>query len=114
MKYCTKCGKELLDEAVVCPGCGCAVDDKEYVDPFAPAPAQEVSALKTVAKVFMIIGTVITSLFGFFIPLAWCLPMTLSYCKKIKNGEPISVGFKVCSLIFVNTVAGILMLCDND
>ena len=25
MKYCTKCGKELIDEAVVCPGCGCAV-----------------------------------------------------------------------------------------
>ena len=25
MKYCSHCGKELLDEAVVCPGCGCAV-----------------------------------------------------------------------------------------
>ena len=25
MKYCTKCGKELFDEAVYCPGCGCAV-----------------------------------------------------------------------------------------
>jgi len=24
MKVCTKCGKELLDEAVICPGCGCA------------------------------------------------------------------------------------------
>ena len=24
MKYCTKCGKELMDEAVVCPSCGCA------------------------------------------------------------------------------------------
>ena len=24
MKYCSKCGKELVDEAVVCPGCGCA------------------------------------------------------------------------------------------
>ena len=23
MKYCQKCGKELMDEAVVCPGCGC-------------------------------------------------------------------------------------------
>lgn len=23
MKYCTKCGKELFDEAVICPGCGC-------------------------------------------------------------------------------------------
>ena len=25
MKYCTHCGKELFDEAVICPGCGCAV-----------------------------------------------------------------------------------------
>lgn len=24
MKYCTHCGKELLDEAAICPGCGCA------------------------------------------------------------------------------------------
>lgn len=23
MKYCSKCGKELFDEAVYCPGCGC-------------------------------------------------------------------------------------------
>ena len=26
MKYCSKCGKELLDEAVICVGCGCAVE----------------------------------------------------------------------------------------
>ena len=26
MKYCTHCGKELLDEAVICMGCGCAVE----------------------------------------------------------------------------------------
>ena len=25
MKYCEKCGKELFDEAVICPGCGCSV-----------------------------------------------------------------------------------------
>ena len=35
MKYCVKCGKELVDEAVVCPGCGCAAGNensnhKEY------------------------------------------------------------------------------------
>lgn len=28
MKFCSKCGKELVDEAVVCPGCGCAQDSK--------------------------------------------------------------------------------------
>lgn len=25
MKYCSQCGKELVDEAVVCPNYGCAV-----------------------------------------------------------------------------------------
>lgn len=24
MKFCSKCGKEIMDEAVVCPSCGCA------------------------------------------------------------------------------------------
>lgn len=28
MKYCTHCGKELLDEAVVCVGCGCSVGEQ--------------------------------------------------------------------------------------
>ena len=26
MKYCTHCGKELLDEAIICMGCGCNVE----------------------------------------------------------------------------------------
>ena len=25
MKYCSTCGKQILDEAIVCPGCGCGV-----------------------------------------------------------------------------------------
>ena len=25
MKYCSKCGKELVDEAVICTNCGCSV-----------------------------------------------------------------------------------------
>ncbi len=24
MKFCQKCGKEILEEAVICPNCGCA------------------------------------------------------------------------------------------
>ena len=27
MKYCQKCGKELIDEAVICTACGCAVEN---------------------------------------------------------------------------------------
>ncbi len=29
MKYCQKCGKEIMDEAVVCPSCGCSVANSE-------------------------------------------------------------------------------------
>ena len=29
MKYCSKCGNELLDEAVICPKCGCPVPNAE-------------------------------------------------------------------------------------
>ena len=28
MKFCSKCGNELLDEAVMCPKCGCPVNEK--------------------------------------------------------------------------------------
>ncbi len=105
MKYCTKCGHELVDEAVFCVGCGCAVEAVEK------APA-DISGMKKASKVLMILGTVVSGLY--IIPLAWCIPMTVAYNKKLKNGEPISTGFKVCSLLFVSLIAGILMFCDND
>lgn len=109
MRYCTKCGNELMDEAVICTKCGCSTGH-QY--PMNNEKKQPQSGLKTAAKVFMIIGTVVM---GFWlIPLAWCLPMTISYCNKINRGETIDTGFKVCSLLFVSLVGGILMLCDND
>ena len=33
MKYCAHCGAQLVDEAVVCPKCGCAVAPTKTVDP---------------------------------------------------------------------------------
>ncbi len=109
MKYCSHCGNELLDEAVICPKCGCMV---EYNPRVEKQETQKNSGLKIAAKVFMIISTVFL---GFYIiPLAWCLPMTISYSRKVENGESVSLAFKICSLIFVNTIAGILMLCDNE
>ena len=59
----------------------------------------------------MIIATVIS---GFaIIPLCWCIPMTVYYSKRIKTGEPIDIGFKICTLLFVSTLSGILMLVDD-
>ena len=38
MKYCSSCGNELAEEAILCPKCGCAVEDKA---PKSVAPAAQ-------------------------------------------------------------------------
>lgn len=108
--YCSKCGAEIMDEAVICTKCGCLVGEKKM--PAQVRTKKDDSGLKKVAKIFMIIGCVAMGFF--FISLAWTIPMTMSYSKKIANGEPVTTGFKVCTLLFVNVIAGILMLCCND
>jgi len=108
--YCKKCGAEIMQEAVICPKCGCYTENKSVTE--LKTEEAIVSGLKTAAKIFMIISCIVM---GFWlIPLTWTIPMTTSYCNKIKNGQPVSVGFKICTLLFVNVIAGILMLCDKD
>ena len=116
--YCSKCGAEILDEAVICPKCGCYTNNQvappqnTTSKPVSQPNNQTSSGLKIATKVFMIIGCVFS---GFWLlPLAWTIPMTLNYCQKIKTGEKLSTGFKICSLLFVNLIAGILMLCDEQ
>jgi len=41
MKYCTHCGNELLDEAAICPKCGCAVDGYNLQKPKKAKTAKE-------------------------------------------------------------------------
>ncbi len=106
MKYCTHCGAEVVDEAEICVHCGCKVEKSQK--------NSESNTLGTIAKVFMILGTIVMGCATFLIGLAWCIPMTISVCRKIDNHEPIGTGLKVCSLLFVNTIAGILLLCMND
>ncbi len=48
------------------------------------------------------------------VPFIWIIPMYCHFNKKIANFEPISVAFKVCTLLFVNMVSGILLLTIND
>ena len=104
MKYCTMCGKEMPDDAEYCPSCG------HKMEPTDRSSLND--TLRTIAKVFMVIATVIS---GFaLIPLAWMIPMTVVYFSKVKNKEKISLAFKICALLFASKVAGILMLCDDE
>lgn len=119
MKFCSHCGKEVNDEAIICTGCGCEIqkDNKN----------SNSSGLKNAAKIFMMVSAIslgTSAIFMFaldillsiccLIPLVWCIPMTVTLSNKIKNNEKISTGFKVCTLLFVSIIAGILLLCDNE
>ena len=60
--------------------------------------------MKTVAKIFIIIGMIV----GFWSVLP--LIFGAIALKKLKNNE-MTTGWAVCTLLFVNVVAGILLLC---
>lgn len=47
------------------------------------------------------------------IPLLWQIPMTIYYIVRTSQKQDVSVAFKICTLIFVNLLAGIFMLCDT-
>lgn len=106
--FCSNCGSKVNDEAVVCIHCGCAIKPQKLNS----NNTTTVNTLKFVAKIFMIISAVARGIW--IIPLAWCIPMICYYSDKLNKGEPISVGFKICTLLFVSSVAGILLLCDNE
>lgn len=113
MKYCTKCGAEIFDEAVICPKCGCAIATQPLTPPQQSSDeSSDVSGLKVAAQAFMIIGCVVMGMGC--LPLCWTIPMTVHYCKSIKEHKKISTGFKVCSLLFVSFIGGILMLADTN
>ncbi len=64
-------------------------------------------------KVFLVLGCAAGAT-ACLLPLAWCLPMTISIWKSLDNRQPISTAMKVCTLLFVNLIAGVLLLCDNE
>ena len=60
--------------------------------------------MKTVAKVFIIIGMIFGAIS--------ILPLIFGFIalNKLKKNQ-MTTGWAVCTLIFVNIVAGILLLC---
>lgn len=88
MKYCTKCGQEVMEEAVVCPHCGCEVETPK----------------KDETNGMAIAGFVCS----FFIPLlGWIFGgLGLKKSKEANKGR----GLSVAALI-ISTVSFVGYLC---
>ena len=68
--------------------------------------------MKTAAFIFCLLGTIAAG--WCVIPLLWCIPMTVHVYKARNYETTLSTGFKICTLLFLSLVGGILLLCDND
>ena len=64
--------------------------------------------MKKVAKIFLIIGMICGCWMVFPIVIG------AKNLRRINSNTPLTVKNKVIVLLFVNTVAGILLLCDHS
>ncbi len=92
---------------------------------FAPAPVAAATlepgavysmtetdrTLRLIAFILNVITTVFCGIF--IIPLAWMIPMTVRSWSIYKGKKPNTVAFGVCTLIFLDLIAGILLLCSK-
>lgn len=53
-------------------------------------------------------------LFVFLISFIISLSMTIHYFHATKEGVPVGTAYKICTLIFVSLIAGIIMLSDKE
>ncbi len=68
--------------------------------------------MKLAAFILCVLSTI--AIGWLLIPLIWCIPMTVSVYKAYKGEKELSTGFNVCVLLFLNLIAGILLLVDNQ
>jgi hypothetical protein len=132
-EFCPKCGAKVGgSDHPVDHECGCCNGECEC--------HHYNKTLRIVASIFMLI-TVLGCLFFFLIaiiafgdpkygadaeklskaaaiiyliPLLWQVPMTIVAFKSVKDGRHLGIAYKVCTLIFVSVIGGILLLCDVD
>ena len=87
MKFCSHCGKEVLEKAVVCLNCGCAIENTSFASKSTPATAPD-DAPSTGYAVL-----------GFFIPLVGLilyLIWSATHPKRAKSvGKGALIGFIV-------------------
>ena len=83
--FCKNCGKEILDEAVICIHCGCSTQEKTAVANVNDAPSTGMAIL------------------GFFIPLAglivWLINKDTKPLMAKSAGKGALIGF-IVSMVF--------------
>lgn len=91
--FCQKCGKELLDEAVVCTNCGCAVNGAKQIQKAAAGEDIPNAGWNILAFLIPIVGLIM-----------FCVMYEKTPVKAKQIGLFALIGF-VVNLIFVTIMS---------
>lgn len=91
--FCGKCGKEINNEAVVCPHCGCAVAGKAVVK----NRSGETSTLSMLAVVFAFLAPIVGLILGI---IGMSSYKNEDFRKKCKGAIFISLGMFLAYFLF--------------
>ena len=95
--FCTHCGKEIAENAVICPGCGCPTDNF-YL---APMPAaKRLNGVAIAALVASILGMIL-GIYYLIVPAIGLIlsVIALVYAKKRNAGRGMAVASLVISIL---------------
>ena len=74
MKICSKCGKELVDEAVICTGCGCAVrSETKPKEVFLDALVKGAATTNMISAIVLALGIVCALFVNVWAGVVLCL-----------------------------------------
>ena len=116
MKYCVHCGKQVLDDAIICPGCGCSVQygnnngnnaqsgsaqnnnnaqQQQYVPPYADSySAMSIAGL----------------ILAFFQPLIGLILSIIAHNEAKRTGSQKSQSMSKAGIIISAVLLGIIAL----
>ncbi|MCM1113893.1 MAG: hypothetical protein NC397_00195 [Clostridium sp.] len=89
--FCSKCGNEINDQAVVCPNCGCSTGNDNQSMPLTDAPMiknEEKKTLASCALVFAILMPIVGLILGIVGVIKY---QTSELKKKCIAAIPISI-----------------------
>ena len=93
MKYCTHCGAEIVDEAVICTKCGCWVNGASGTS-LQPKAKMNVCALVGFILTMVAVITFFIDFMG-MLALAGMIVSIVGLTQTVKNNEQRGKGFAI-------------------
>ena len=110
--FCSKCGKEVFDEAVVCPGCGCLLGHKQEQKVKTPVGPKDTTSKNTIAQILLFVsfGLAAFAVMWLFSSIFGAYVYAPSYSRSVFLTIDYDFASLACVLASAAVITGVLSL----